>query len=146
MAIRMNKKGELRTDYHIIYDRLQPILAALEGKDDVTMTSKGFMDLNVDRLYSEKAGAMRISIAHNYIQNGDVVPDPDMEIRVYPDRKMAEALTFQNALLFQEVYFTSSDGRAMVYPKLKKQLNAFLKEWLRNLKAQGFFRNLQEVR
>jgi len=100
MAIRVNKAGEIRTDYHIIYDRLQPILEALEGKDDVTLTSKGFMDLNVDRLYSEKEGAVRISIAHNYTQNGDVVPDPDMEIRVYPDRKMAEALTFQNALLF----------------------------------------------
>ena len=139
MAIRVNKAGELRTDYHIIYDRLQPILAALEGKDDVIMISKGFMDLNVDRLYSEKDG-FRIALAHYYKQNGDMVPDPDMEIRVYPDRKMAEALTFQNALFYQEVYFTNDSGQAMVRPKLKKQLNDFLKMWLRNLKQQGFFK------
>ncbi len=96
------------------------------------------MPLSVDRLYCEKEGATRISIAHNYIQNGDVCPDPDMEIRIYPDRKMAEAMTFHNALLFQEVYFTK-DGQQMVYPKLKRQLNTFLKQWLLNLKRQGFF-------
>jgi len=140
VGMRFNKAGELRTDYHIIYDRLQPILEALGDKDFVKLESKGFMPLSVDRLYCEKSGAIRISIAHNYIQNGDVMADPDMEIQVYSDRKMAEAMTYQQDGLgiYQQVYFVK-DGQQMVYPKLKKDLNHFLKLWLRNLKRQGFF-------
>jgi len=45
--------------------------------------------------------------------------------------KMAEALTFRNDYLgiYQEVY--PEPGK--YYPKLKKELNAFLNDWLRNM-------------
>lgn len=138
--MRFNKAGEPRTDYHIIYDRLQPILEALGDKDYVKLEVKGYMPLSVDKLYCEKEGAIRISIAHNYMQNGDVCPDPDMEIRIYPDRKMAEAMTYQTIYKFQEVYYTRDDGQVMVYPRLKRELNTFLKQWLLNLKRQDFFK------
>jgi hypothetical protein len=62
--------------------------------------------------------------------------DPDMEIRIYPEKKMVEALTYQQDGLgiFQRVY--PSEG--MVCPQLKVQLNRFLGQWLRNLEQQGF--------
>jgi uncharacterized protein YqiB (DUF1249 family) len=84
------------------------------------------MDLNVDRLSKDT-----IALAHNGIQNGDVMADLDVEVRIYPESKSAEALTFQNDYLgiHQEVY--PETGK--YYPKLKKELNEFLSDWLKNL-------------
>ena len=98
------------------------------------------MDLNIDIL-SRGEKKIRIALAHNYIQNGDVMADPDMEIFIYPEVKKAEALTFQQdgcPALYQEVYF-EKDGKMYMRPKLKKDLNSFLFQWLKNLEAQGFY-------
>lgn len=94
------------------------------------------MDLSIDFIRKTDDGAYIIAMAHNYIQNGDVMADPDMEIKIYPETKMAEALTYQQDGLgiYQKVY--PEPGK--VYPKLKKQLNSFLNKWLSNIKMQGF--------
>jgi hypothetical protein len=49
------------------------------------------MDLNVDRL-SENM----IALAHNGIQNGDVMADPDVQVIIYSGTKSAAGITFQN--------------------------------------------------
>lgn len=87
--------------------------------------SEGLMDLHVDRLQ-----ATRLSVAHNGIQNGDVMADPDVEITIYPERQEAEGMTFQNDYLgtYQEVY---DDGKPNV--KLQADLNIFLHDWLTNI-------------
>lgn len=122
-----------------IYQRLDSLLAKAGGiggfltgeKGYLKIENKPYMTLHVDRL-----GSDRLSMAHNYNQNGDVMADPDMEIRVNVDLKMAEALTFQQDGLgiYQVVY--PEPGK--VYPKLKQELNSFLRQWLKNIKAQGF--------
>ena len=81
--------------YETIYTKLQPIIKALGDDEYVKLKAGGFMDLHVNRLYSEEDNAIRISLAHNYQHNGDAMADPDMEINVYPEMEMAEALTFQ---------------------------------------------------
>ena len=99
--------------------------------------SKPFMDLHLDHLlHKSKPGEIVISMAHNYKQNGDIMADPDMEIGIYPEMRMVEALTYQQDGLgiYQQVYL--EDGR--FYPILKKELNVFLASWLRNLEKQGF--------
>lgn len=57
--------------------------------------------------------------------------DPDMEVKIYPDLKMAEALSFRNDYIgiYQEVY--PEPGK--YYPKLKTELNDFLNNWLKNM-------------
>jgi len=54
-----------------------------------------------------------------------------MEIRIYLEMKVAEALSFRNDYLgiYQGVY--SEPGK--YYPKLKKELNVFLNDWLKNM-------------
>jgi len=96
--------------------------------------SSGFMDLHFDRLYEED-GSVIIALAHYFKQNGDMCSDPDMQLRVYPEHRMAEALTFQqaNPPVYQEVY--PAPGK--VNPRLKKKLNSFLSTWLRNCVSQG---------
>jgi uncharacterized protein YqiB (DUF1249 family) len=119
-----------RSVYESIYSRLQKIgIIDESGKMQAAymkFKSPGLMDLNVDNLLNN-----RIALAHNGLQNGDVMADPDVEVQIYPDQKMAEALTFQNDYLgiYQLVY--PEPGK--FYPKLKKELNTFLDDWLCNM-------------
>lgn len=68
----INENGEMQTSY-------------------MKFVSSGLMPLNVDKLTYDA-----IALAHKGKQNGDVMADHDMEVRIYLDLKMAEALTFRN--------------------------------------------------
>jgi uncharacterized protein YqiB (DUF1249 family) len=140
-AIKAAKRAEraLYHPYDTIYKRLNPFLALLtvneRNCETVTLASKAFMDLHVERLYAEKDGAEVVSFTHYYKMNGDLCPDPDMEVRVWHDRKLAEALTFQDSFGFRRVYYPGK-----VDMKAKRELNSFLSQWLKNLKTQGFLK------
>jgi hypothetical protein len=130
--------------YQTMFDKLQKIgLIDHRGYpvfgEHVRIENKPYMDLSVDNLGSSVENNLpvfRISLAHNFIQNGDLMADPDMEIRIYPYAGFIEALTYQQDSLgiYQVVY--PEPGK--VYPKLKKNLNKFLNQWLSNLIDQGF--------
>lgn len=119
-----------RTVYEMIFARLQQMGIINENGEMQTsymkFVSSGLMPLNVDKLTYDT-----IALAHNGKQNGDVMADPDIEVRIYPDLKMAEALTFRNDYMgiYQEVY--PEPGK--YYPKLKKELNDFLNNWLKTM-------------
>jgi uncharacterized protein YqiB (DUF1249 family) len=123
--------------YDKIYERLLelcPDLRELKLGDYRKSVSGGYMDLHMNVL-TKTQEQMRISLSHEYSQGGDQVPDPDMEIRVYliPGWAKAEALTYQDTYKYEAVY--PEPGK--VYPELKKELNGFLLQWLKNIKAQG---------
>lgn len=62
------------------------------------LKADGFMDLNIDMLYKEEDRTV-MALSHYYKHpSGDMIADPDMEIAVYPERKMVEALSYQDAL------------------------------------------------
>ncbi len=86
-------------------------------------------------LHIEKIGNDTISMTHWGEQNGDLMHDPDITIKIHREHKIIEALTYQNdyRAIYQEVY--PEPGK--VYPKLKKGLNIFLAQWLTNIKNQG---------
>ncbi len=133
----------------IIYERIYKALDKLlpdgiesfcsDPEGYAKLQSKGYMDLNIDvQNWKEKnKKTFRISMAHNSIQNGDVMCNPDMEIRIHREAKMAEALTFQNDYVgvFNRVYKEGDEN--MVNMKMKKELNSFLNQWLKNIKMQG---------
>lgn len=89
--------------------------------------SGGLMALHVDNLLNNT-----ISLAHNGLQNGDVMADPDVQIWLHPDHSEAEAMTYQNDYMgvYQEVY---PEPGQPCNPKLKKDLNIFLHDWLTNI-------------
>jgi hypothetical protein len=117
-----------RTVYEVNYEKILPLLS-----DYRKIQNKGFEDLVI-----EKIGDNEYSIAHYYKQNGDLMRDPEMTVRIFPDLKMVEALTYQMDCFgtYQEVYLEAGK----YYPQLKKELNKFLGQWLTNLKNQGFYR------
>ena len=100
--------------------------------ESVILKSGPFMDLHF-----EKIGKDTFAMAHYFEQNGDLVPDPDMEIRVKPQLKIVEALALQTQFGFQRVY-PFPENLNLVNLRAKKELNQFLGMWLRNIIAQGF--------
>lgn len=88
----------------------------------------GFMDLHLESLSDTS-----ISLTHYFEQNGDLVPDPDMEIRLDPVAKTALAVHFQDQRSYLEVY---PDG-VEDHRQFRSQ-NSFLTFWLTNIKDQGF--------
>lgn len=117
-----------------IYKKLLIVIPHLEsiaehGKSVVP----GYMDLNLDVLRRSKDKTV-IALSHYYKQAGDMIADPDMVLAVYPDRAMAEALSYQDCYRYQEVY---CDGGRLVDIRAKRELNRFLSHWLTNLRTQG---------
>jgi len=124
-----------------IYNRLLKIFPNLEGMaagDYRKVVNEPYMPLNLDILNDNQYGKV-ISIAHNYIQSGDVMADPDMQVLISFKKQTAQAMTFQNdgMGIYQECLFFE-DGKLMVRFKLLKDLNRFLDEWTKNLIDQGF--------
>lgn len=115
-------------------ERLGIIALVAYGSEAAKSTSSGFMDLHFDRLY-EQDGGIVISLAHYFEQCGDLCCDPDMEIRVDLTNRVAEALSFQQAI--PPVYSRVHGDDGSVNPKLQTALNRFLAGWLANCIAQG---------
>jgi len=122
--------SEPKSQYHEFYLRIQDLIGdrSEKFKKDgfIKLEASGFMNLNIDRL-----GSYRIAMAHNYIQNGDVCPDPDMEISINHQYKTARPDTYQDVYRFDQV-----DGD----PNMQRKLDEFFAFWLKNLFAQGFAR------
>jgi len=120
-----------------IFKKLERVIGDLSDIPAYTkFVAHGFMDLGVDKLYGDEE-SVTIALSHYFKQNGDMVPDPDMEVRIYPEMKMAEALTYQDSFGYQQVYPSPSQ----VNLKTKKDLNVFLNQWLSNIIEQGFARS-----
>lgn len=96
----------------------------------VKLKSGGYMDLNVDELFAS-GNCVTIALAHNGIQNGDVMADPDMEVEVNPTARSVRALSYRND--YVGVYQHIEDT-----PRLQRDLNSFLLDWTKNLIDQGF--------
>jgi uncharacterized protein YqiB (DUF1249 family) len=116
-----------------IYTRLLQVVPNLRNIGSYAkLSASGFMDLHVDILHNN-GNVWRISLAHNYKSDGDMIPDPDMEVRVNRKTETAEALTYQDIYQYQEVY--AEEGSCN--QSLQNSLNEFLLMWLNNLYEQG---------
>ncbi|WP_243141156.1 DUF6908 domain-containing protein [Alkaliphilus pronyensis] len=95
------------------------------------LKSKGYMDLTIERLDYN-----RIAMRHYFIQNGDQMYDPNMELIIDHEREIIMAATFQQDSLgiYQEVYLEDNKWS----PQLSEKLNDFLSTWLGNIESQGY--------
>jgi len=113
----------------------QPLEQFMQSDQNyLKIKSNGFMDLNIDKLSSN-----RIAMAHNHIVEGDVIPDPDMEVVINFEYKIVYPVTYQDSFGYQEAYkFGSNDKAIGVNERVKRELEEFFGQWLRNLKMQRF--------
>ena len=144
-----------RNSYEMSYARIEALLKRplvdLKLEDVIRLHAPGLMDLVIEVLLPcHETGATVISMAHYFTQNGDLCQDPDMTVRLFhpgstvfrvmtpssgSQHGRAEALSFRQAIppLYQVVY--PEPGKYL--PRLRRELNGFLGQWLRNLEAQG---------
>jgi uncharacterized protein YqiB (DUF1249 family) len=121
--------------YHRNYQKLLKLIPTLlDIKSAAKLTASGFMDLNVDILLRHHK-KIEIALSHYYKHpSGDMIADPDMTIAVYTEAQSVEVLTYQDCFGYRKVY---SDDMMAFSPSTKKELNAFLGQWLSNLLEQG---------
>lgn len=117
-----------------IYNKLTtiiPDIAARRSAGKSQLHSDALMDLNLDIL-SKQNSYVRIALSHYYKQNGDMIADPDMEIIINTELMTANAMTYQDSMIFQ-----SAEQDGGVNQKLVNSLNEFLDQWLQNCIDQG---------
>lgn len=160
---------EKKTAYNYVYDRLMKVapdlmnmLEQAEYPSDVYGKSQyrtddfggndAFMYLAVEGLEKDEKGRYLLSISHYYKQQGDMMCDPCMTVRLDPELKTVEAFSFKmDGSIGQSrlhlVYGMTKDGKEGVNLKEKKSQNSFLNTWSSNWVKQGHkveFRPLPE--
>ena len=88
--------------------------------------TSNYMDLNIEII-----GDDRLAMAHNYVLNGDVMADPDVEFTVDKKNRMLYPQTYQQDSL---QYFERVDGDS----NRARELNHFMHEWLTNVVDQKY--------
>ena len=117
-----------------IYKKLIQIIPDIATRKEAgksKLSSDALMDLNLDVLSRQK-NIVRIVLSHYYKVNSDSVADPDMEIIINTHLMTANAMTYQDSMIFQ-----SAEQDGGINQKLVNSLNEFLDQWLQNCIDQG---------
>jgi hypothetical protein len=86
-----------------------------------------------DRLVIERHGEL-ISVAHYFEQDGDLIPDPDVELH-YPSW-IPTAIT--QCMGYRREKFIEREGKTFVDRHFHREVSSFLSMWARNIRAQGW--------
>ncbi len=130
------KRDRLSMNYKRLLNIAPDLIERLENGEEIYGKSlkTGYDDFNIELIHKDNTGHY-LAISHYYKQNGDLIPDPDMRILVNSENETVEALSFQNALYYRDVYNDIYE-RKLVNLNEKRSQNSFLENWLKNLIAQ----------
>ena len=129
------------------YKRLKPFLLAVDQQESRHYrftAGADYMPLSIEYLgYCDAHGHPVYSMMHYYIQNGDLMRDPDMTFSVNDAAGSICPLSFQQdgigpwGTVYREVF--KGAGQGMTYsPRMLHDLDSFLNNWSKNILAQGF--------
>lgn len=122
----------MKTAIEKILTAHQQLNAFREHEDyAVKIASGGFMPLSI-----EKHGKL-ITVTHYFEQNGDLVPDPDMEFVDLGGRDWLP-VAIQHSTGHYSRAAICEDGTWKFNSRAMRDLQSFSKMWARNLLAQGF--------
>ena len=94
--------------------------------------SKVYMPLTIERLTHD-----RYSMTHYFEQNGDLVPDPDLELWRGPFGHLyAVAIQHSTGAYCKAIEFGPDDQPTTFKPRAQRDMNAFLTQWVKNIKQQ----------
>jgi len=124
--------------YETNYKKMEKLgIFSLSELGEHTKIQNGpWMDLSVEVIEKNGEEYTDFSLCHYGKQCGDLMRDPEMIVRVYHSLGACEALYYRNDYVGREQFVYPAPGK--VIPRLKKELNSFLRTWLMNLKRQGF--------
>ncbi len=118
-----------------IFDTLIEGLDLVENHHKrIDNASGSFMPLSVELIAKNSIG-LTYSLAHYYIQNGDLMQDPEMLFIKHENGKTFPAM-FQQAAppIYEESIFWNKKWK--VNPCLQAEHTAFAHTWLKNIKNQ----------
>jgi hypothetical protein len=125
------------------------LLKKLGDNDHVKIEVKGFMPLTLEFLHNVKTitGQGKLySLLHSYIQNGDLMRDPEMCFIVVTDAETNTTLIYpqmyqQDSLGLYEESVHINDGKVTgSIPIWQASHCSFANIWLKNILAQGFLK------
>ncbi len=97
----------------------------------VKIASEGFMPLSIEK--HDKL----VTVTHYYEQNGDLVPDPDMEfVDLGGGEWLPVAIQHSTGHYMRAAEY--EDGTWRFNPRRMRDLQSFSRMWARNLLTQGF--------
>ncbi len=105
-----------------------------QGVDDdhtrkLDNTDGTFMPVSV-----EKIGPSHFSVMHTFVQNGDLMRDPDVEFWKGPDGKFYPLTFRQDSLgIFNEVAVLQGERLVTSSPRLYADLCSFVTTWMKNI-------------
>ena len=99
-----------------------------------------YMAVNVDRVSEMDAGVI-FAVAHNFIQEGDVMADPDMgflrattpqgENMYFPTHYQLDSVgLYQESAVFEDGKLTG------IYRRMQREHTTFANMWMKNIKVQ----------
>ena len=92
-----------------------------------------FMPVCVERIQT-LSGEDGISIAHYFVQNGDLMADPEMEFIIKDNEVYPISFKLDSLGIFQYAKLSETQKNE----KLQKELTCFANQWMRNIKLQQF--------
>jgi hypothetical protein len=84
-----------------------------------------------------------VSIAHYYVQEGDMMRDPDVVFLVGADQHVYPISYRQDGLGIDQEAAVVEDGQWKVRTKMQADIAKFCNEWMRNIEQQQFPREKQ---
>ena len=122
-----------------IFQRLISLMGE-EGHLKLDNAKGAYMYLAFEKLYPTNfvgRSATVYSMAHYYLQEGDLVPDPDMTfIALTEQPEQVYPMTFQNALTYTEALYQDDNKVWKIKTSSQADLALFANTWLKNIKYQ----------
>jgi hypothetical protein len=133
----IHRIGNPETVYKKLLQLIPDLLERLGTTEGIVRSRiDGRPDLIYSYAQQDGDGNHCITLSHEVEIYGDTAPDPEILIRVIPEREFAEALTFHDRFVYQRVYEEHED-EPFIHYKNMKELNDYLSNWLSRLIIHG---------
>jgi hypothetical protein len=106
----------------------------------IKIENKPFQRLVIEAIGNGPRGLPMISVAHTYLQNGDVMYDPEMTFEVSSHEFWPVSYQLDGMGVFQECVWREDDGSVKMLRKLVTHLMEFAEMWDANIQSQGYLR------
>ena len=124
---------------------IEEIIAVTGGWDELRrrplkIEAPGFMPLNVEVISQRgPGGGLLLAVSHTYVQNGDVMRDPEIVAEITPGSSDWLPISFrQDNLGILHEAVVSEGGVFLLHHGLVADLKRFMALWDKNLREQGF--------
>ena len=107
------------------------------GNCKIDNSPEEYMPVHIEKIFDNKGGTI-YSLAHYYVQNGDLMADPEVEILHAPDGNYYPYSYRLDSLGIHRYSVTFNENGIIkgLYPSKQRQDAFFTAKWLVNIKDQ----------